>query len=377
MAILWICPDCRHQNSLSKRECRCGRKGNSGRKYVVVVSYKRKRKTATAPNLSIAREIEASLKSELIRSHHLGEEIVTRAPLLADFYREHYLPFLRSQNRSAKKADSLFRHWILPRFGGKRLDEISPHDVERLKMEILRAGRAPRTAQHVLALLRALFNRASSWGFFFGRNPVKGIRVPYFDNRRVRFLTREEAGRLLEECRRRTTPRNLLHPMVLLALSTGMRAGEIFNLRVQDVDLRNSLAHVRDPKSGVNRTVFLSEEIKAILADLCKGKEPHRHVFEKPGGRKFDEIPRTFVRVVKKLGFNEGVTDPREKVVFHTLRHTFCSWLAQEGVPLHVIKELAGHRTIEMTERYSHLMPDIRREAVRRVIWSKLFGEGK
>jgi integrase len=75
-------------------------------------------------------------------------------------------------------------------------------------------------------------------------------------------------------------------------------------------------------------------------------------------------VSKTFPRSVKTLGFNENVTDDRQKVVFHTLRHTFASWLAIDGVPLYTISKLMGHSSIEMTMRYAHLCPDSKRDAV-------------
>ena len=77
------------------------------------------------------------------------------------------------------------------------------------------------------------------------------------------------------------------------------------------------------------------------------------------------DIPDVFMKTVEDLGFNEGYEDTRQRLTFHSCRHTFGSRLAQQGVPLLTIKELMGHKTIEMTMRYSHLMPDHKREAVR------------
>jgi len=77
------------------------------------------------------------------------------------------------------------------------------------------------------------------------------------------------------------------------------------------------------------------------------------------------DIPDIFMKTVDDLKFNDGYEDARQKLTFHSCRHTFGSRLAQQGVPLLTIKELLGHKTIEMTMRYSHLMPDHKREAVR------------
>ncbi|MBK7552183.1 MAG: tyrosine-type recombinase/integrase [Syntrophaceae bacterium] len=86
-------------------------------------------------------------------------------------------------------------------------------------------------------------------------------------------------------------------------------------------------------------------------------ENPEDFVFQSKRGEKIKEVSHTFDRVVKDLKINEGIKDPRQKVVFHTLRHTFASWLAIQGTPILTIKELLGHQTLAMTERYSHLSP--------------------
>ena len=284
-----------------------------------------------------------------------------------EFYQKFYLPYIKKHQKGWKKVDIFFKKWILPSLGKTKLNKISVKDIEKLKNLLMENQKSLRTVQHVLSLLKACLNRARKWGIFSGENPVSMVEVPRFDNKRIRFLSYEEAAMLLEECKKRTTERNLIYPMVLLALTTGMRAGEIFRLKVQDVDFEEGVIHVKDTKSGYNRIVYLTKETKKELLKLTKDKPKGAYVFTNPEGKPFTSVPEVWKSVVKSLGLNDGISDPREKVVFHTLRHTFCSWLAMEGVPLHVIKELAGHRTIQMTERYAHLLPDVRRKAVEKV----------
>jgi len=154
-----------------------------------------------------------------------------------------------------------------------------------------------------------------------------------------------------------------LYKMALLALHCGLRAGEIFNLTWGDVDLKEGTLLIRDPKNRTNRVAYMTEEVKAMFKAKDKG-EPGELVFNSKNGGRIREIYNSFDRVVNALGLNEGKTDPQNRVVFHTLRHTFASWLAIQGTPLHVIKELLGHKTLKMTERYSHLMPDVKKRAV-------------
>ena len=84
-------------------------------------------------------------------------------------------------------------------------------------------------------------------------------------------------------------------------------------------------------------------------------------------GNQQKSVSNSFDRTVKKLGFNDGVENNAQRVVFHTLRHTFASWLAMQGTPIFTIKELMGHKTLAMTERYAHLIPDHKREAIQKM----------
>jgi integrase len=95
-------------------------------------------------------------------------------------------------------------------------------------------------------------------------------------------------------------------------------------------------------------------------------------IFKDRNGGKIREVSTTFERVVKHIGFNKGMEDRQNKLVFHSLRHTFASWLALQGETLLTIMELMGHRDIKMTMRYSHLIPDQKRAAVLKLAKNKI-----
>jgi len=373
MAIYWICPSCNTPNSLNKKKCKCGtsypKSGN--RKFRVQVQINKRRLSRSAQTLAMAREIEIVLKEKLLKEKYFGKENKTSKITLNKFFQDHYFPWAKTNLKYSKTIESYYNNWIKDRLGEKNIDEITVQNIEQLKVNILSSGRSARTAQQIIAILKALFNKAIEWDFLKKNNPAKNIKIPKFDNKRTRFLSEKEACKLLKECKKRTTSKNYLYQMVLLALSTGMRAREIFNLKWQDVDFKNKVIWIRDAKSGDSRVTFLSDKVEKELLSLCSKKERNGYIFKKGNNEPFHEVPKIFYRIVNQLGFNKNIEDRREKVVFHTLRHTFCSWLAIEGVPLHVIKELAGHKTLQMTERYAHLMPDIKRKAIEE-IWEKI-----
>jgi integrase len=117
-----------------------------------------------------------------------------------------------------------------------------------------------------------------------------------------------------------------------------------------------------DTKSGKTRVLSLTTEIKTVF----KGRNNHPKnevVFPARGGQKIVKISKTFNRAVDEAGLNDGIDDRRQKVTFHTLRHTFASWLVMAGISLYEVKELLGHASLTMTERYAHLAPDRNKKA--------------
>lgn len=309
------------------------------------------------------------IRNERLRAIRLGDEAVPiqkkrkQAISFGEFMKDKYLPYCKD-NKSPKsyvRENQLYRDWINPVIGDKPLKEIAPLDIERIKKVMRDEGKAPRTIEYALAVVRQAFNKAKEWGIFEGDNPVSRVKKPKADNKRIRFLSPSEAEMLLSECRKRSKQ---LYEICLLSLHTGMRAGEIFNLTWADIDIENELIHIKDPKNKSNRVAYMTPKVKEIFEAKLKG-DPEELVFKDKKGDKIKAISKTFDRVVKELGLNDGVTDPRDKVVFHTLRHTFASWLAIQGTPIYTIKELMGHKTLAMTERYSHLIPDSKRSAIK------------
>ena len=325
--------------------------------------------TGTGPRtLTEKRELQTQTEQE--EAKRLQEE-KARNITFGEIFTERYYPQVQhstKNKRGIERESELYRLWISPGIGGRPIREIMPLHLERIKKNMDKAGRAPRSIQYCLAIVRQVFNYASKNNLFIGKNPAGatgGVPRPKFDNRRTRFLTRQEAADLLAELAKRSTD---IHDMALFSLYTGARAGEVFSLQWSDVDLSQGVTMLKDTKSGKNRPVFLTEEVKAMLAHRRPSDaQGSSLVFPGRDGGKQVKVSILFLKVVNSLQFNEGVSDRRQRVSFHSLRHTYASWLATDGVDLYHIKELMGHSSITLTERYSHLSESVLKQAALRI----------
>ena len=283
-----------------------------------------------------------------------------------EYFKNEYYPVAKTSKKhtSYEKEMTLYKHWIESVIGKKPFNQIAPTDIERIKRKLLAKKRAPKTIEYVFATIRQVWNMARRDGLISGESPTKAVRKPKKDNRRDRFLTHDEANTLLNYLKEKS---DQLHNMALLSLHTGMRAGEIFSLVWGDADIERGIIMIRDPKASKNRAAYMTREVKKMFKGL-KRKDISDLVFtDKRHGGKIKEISHAFRVAVNDLKMNEGITDPRQKVVFHTLRHTFASWLVENGTDLYTVKDLMGHSTLAMTERYAHLGENTRQEAVKKL----------
>lgn len=319
-------------------------------------------------------DLARQIRNERIISIQHGEDLPQekkKAPTFKDLAEKYLKWSSENKNRKGIEDKSRYENHLKTRFDNKRLDEISPFDLERMKSEMAKTGISPKTISHCLGLLRAMFNRAADWNIYQGANPVKKIKMPVVQNARDRFLSFEEAEKLLQELKRNPRYKNeyreledpKLHDIALLSLHTGARASEVFNLRGQDIDFRNGLLTLRDTKNTETRYAPMTEATREMLKRRMP-EDMNGFIFTDESGQRIKEVSNAFERVVDRLKFNEGVKDPRQKLVFHSLRHTFASWLAIQGTPLYTIAKLMGHKSIAMSERYSHLSPDHKKDAV-------------
>jgi integrase len=234
---------------------------------------------------------------------------------------------------------------------------IGSREIERFKSDKLADTLSPKTINNCLTILRKTLAVAVDWQILKVVPPVKWLRVP---STKFDFLTFEEADRLIAAADGEWSA------MITVALKTGLRQGELLALSWDDVDLvagrlvvsRNlSQGEITTPKNGKTREIPLGDDVLASL-------KRHRHlrgevVFCQSDGRRLTkgETKHPLWRACKRAGLR--------RIGWHVLRHTFASHLVMRKAPIKAVQELMGHSTVMMTERYAHLSPDVRKDAVR------------
>ena len=287
------------------------------------------------------------------------QERSRRAVTYVDYFHNNYWPDIsQDKAKAALKAElSLHNNWILKAIGPTPVRDIRELHIKKLSRTMTKAGKAPRSVEYALACVRMVINHAIRAGYHPGPNPVTTLprkSRPKYDNKRVRFFSKDEAQTLLDSLKKKSVE---VHNMTLLSIYGGLRAGEVFSLTWGDVDQVHGLVTLLDTKSGKTRTVHMPNAIKEMFSSMLPGKKSDL-VFPGKNGKPRKQISKTFDRTVKALGFNDGIQDRRQKLTFHSCRHTCASWLVQAGIPLFTVQKIMGHSTIALTERYSHLCPE-------------------
>ncbi len=279
---------------------------------------------------------------------------------IGQFWTACYWPLQEVKSRGSRSAEwGLWTKWLAPVLVDKPLLKLSAFDMEKVKADMAKAGRAPATIKYAFALVSQIWTLATRESYVSGPCPAKLVTLPKKDNRRQRYLSTEEAHQLLDALKQ-TSPAS--HDMALCALDMGLRFGEIAGLTWQDCDFERGQVYIRDPKAMVNRVAYMTNRVRAML-EVRRADQSSPLVFPSKNGQKMVLISNTFRRICNEL-FNLAVDDPRQRVCFHTLRHTFASWLVEAGTSLYAVKELLGHADFAMTQRYSHLSPDGLRAAI-------------
>ena len=230
-------------------------------------------------------------------------------------------------------------------FGDKR--KVTPEDIVNFQREIMKTL-APNTVDSKINLLSAVFKFAIDVGKYRHENPCRNIKRNNINDERLRYLSKDEIKQLLSA----VSDSPQLYLFTKLALCTGARLSTLVRIRSEHV--KGDTVRLYNIKTGQFYTGFLDAETKELL----QGKEGYVLTIDNTG------LPPTehqyqwrMKRILDRL-FNQGVTDSRDRVVVHTLRHTVASLMVQNGNPLQVVAKVLNHQSIRSTERYAKLHQD-------------------
>jgi integrase len=267
---------------------------------------------------------------------------------LAEKYINHCAP-----QRNVRGKRNIICNFLIPFFGGnKQVSSLKLVDFETFYSQQLEKV-APSTANRRLATLKNMLTKAVDWGLAYEEvlKAVRKVKLTSEDElARLRYLTQDEARELLNSCRED------LQAMVAMSLYAGLRRGEIFDLKWEDVCFDVGIIYVRRSKTSLQRQVPISGELSRIMIGHSTKSASEGYVFQSRTGGRREDIRKAFSNACKRVGIND--------FHFHDLRHTFASWLVMAGVDLTTVSRLMGHKSLAMTLRYAHLAPGHLRCAV-------------
>jgi integrase len=334
----------------------------------------------------VAHGIDVQARRKAERTQVQRDRLSTLKAFLDDRYEPWAKAHLKSADFQLARLRSDFAPWL-----ERPMQDLNVFAVEGMRQRWKKAGMQPRSINRDIQRLQSVLSRAVEWGIL-EKHPLAGFKLLKADRTgRVRFLAAEEEAALrkalgtredrLRQARIRFNTWRIargkkplperegdlldhLRPLVLLALNTGLRRGELLGLKWAGVNLPAKLLTVTaaTAKSGHTRRVPLNAEAQSTLEAWHKrqGKPAvEALVFPGHGGERMTRIDTSWGTLTKEAKL--------KNFRLHDCRHHFASKLVQAGVDLYTVKELLGHSEIAMTERYSHLAPDNLRSAVEKI----------
>ena len=315
------------------------------------------RTSTNTKSKTLAREILNKKKTQVVENRHLDVKKVPKVTFheLCEKYWNMCGKNLRTKGLLKTNEDGtqtgMIEIWKTG-LGNIMLSELTQHSIEKfLSSREEEKELSAATYNRHLSMLKAMLNKGREWGLLL-ENPAAPIKKRKEDGGRTRFLSTEEVQRLLDGASK------TFKPLLITALHTGMRRGELLSLLWKDVDLHSRIIIVQQSKSGKKRMIPLDDTVHEVLKKL-----PSRFgkgvVFPstRNGKDPLTNTNKTFTRLTDKVELKD--------VRFHDLRHTFASHLVMSGVDLVTVQQLLGHAHINMTMRYAHLAPEHRAKAVK------------
>jgi integrase len=303
---------------------------------VIAPSGERIRHSTGTETKTLAQEYHDKLRAELWRIGRLGEKP-------SHTWDDAVVRWLKEQSHKASiDTDKVHLRWLDGFLRGKPLDSISRQMIDKIIDAKKAEGVANATVNRILGVLRAILRRCvAEWEWLDKAPAIRMLKTP---TRRIRWIAREEANRLLQEL-----PGHL-GDMMAFTLATGLRRANVTGLSWSQVDVSRRVAWIHPDQAKARKAIPVplnSEAMKIIAKRL--GKHPTL-VFTYRGKEIHQVSTKTWYSALKRAGI--------ENFRWHDLRHTWASWHIQGGTPLHVLQEMGGWESSEMVRRYAHLASD-------------------
>ena len=303
-------------------------------------------------------------RNEFINQINLGEEPPAVAKkkkqniITLDSVAEKSYALKEKHNRSNKTSKRKFEMHVSPSLGKKDIRRITKDDVEKLQSLHVENFK-PKTVNTIIGELGTVFTYAVE-NNIHTENPARKVKPLKVDNERLRYLDSDEVNELLSYVQ----DNEQLYLCVLLALNTGARIGALVQMTPRDIDFNTKTISTIDMKNDERYSTFICHnKLEILLRKRCANRKKDTPLLQENNAILYDQMKDRLGAVLNKL-FNKDMTDPKYRVVPHTLRHTFASHLAINGTPIYTIKKLMNHKDIKMTIRYAKLSPDSGMEAV-------------
>jgi integrase len=247
--------------------------------------------------------------------------------------------------KGLRQDKNRYKLYLETKLGGKEPSQIIQLDIDRIRIKLLKT-KSPQTVKHILALLRRIIN----FGFSKGLCPPLSfkIEIPKVDNCKTDDLNPDQLKTLLKAIKKST--HIIAASMMLTALYSGIRRGEMFKLQWKDIDFDRGFIHLRDPKGKISQKIPLNDPTRQVFEAM-----PRTSVYVFPGA---DGKQRTDInKAVNKIKTVAGL--PKDFRPLHGLRHVYASMLASSGqVDMYTLQKLMTHKSPQMTQRYAHLRDD-------------------
>ncbi len=276
---------------------------------------------------------------------------------LVDVFDQFRLEYFPDKTPGTRYVYQCFFLRTLAQLGNVPLEALTP-DLLRTWMTDLARRHKPGSVRAYMKMLAGVLETAVEDWHWLEENPLRKVRKPPAPRGRVRFLTTDERLRLLAACQQ--SPNTMLYPFVVVFLGTGGRKNEVLRLRWSEVDLERGLVRFLQTKNGDSRTVPVLGDALMLLKQLAELRESGvEWVFPDVTGRK----PKFLEFHWKRARAQAGLDDFH----VHDLRHTYASYCAMSGASLADIAALLGHKTLQMTINYTHLLQSYTRGVVARM----------